>query len=464
MLSKLIKTIHFKIISLIILSLTCGYAQNQYTVMSYNLLNYPGSDSAVRNPYFRTVIANTEPDILVVQEILSQTGVNGFLNNVLNIASSGYAAGTFINGPDTDNAIFYKTDAFTFLAINVITTSLRNINEFVLSDNITGDTIRIYSLHLKAGTASSDQQQRLAEVTALRNVTDNLSPNSNFIVCGDFNIYSSNEAAYQKLKDQSTEGFLVDIFNLTGVWNNEAYAFYHTQSPRTRQFNGGATGGMDDRFDMILFSQEVIDSGKIFFVPGSFISYGNDGNHYNDSINKPPNTVVSQQVADALHQSSDHIPIIATIKFEQNNILQITINLIDGWNIVSVPVLAADMTDINLFPTAISAFYSFNNIYNQVNVLESGNGYWVKFEGNQNNTITGTIVGSDEIHVNEGWNLIGPFAFDVSVSNITTLPANIIISTFFGYEGGYTQVNTLEPGKGYWVKTNQNGIIYINID
>lgn len=459
--SKLIKTIHLKISILFILSLA-SYAQNQYTVMSYNLLNYPGSDSAIRNPYFRTVIANTEPDILVVQEILSQTGVNGFLNNVLNFASSGYAPGTFINGPDTDNAIFYKSVSFTFLANNVITTSLRNINEFVLSENITGDTIRIYSLHLKAGTASSDQQQRLAEVTTLRNVTDNLSPHSNFIVCGDFNIYNSNEAAYQKLKDQSTQGFLVDIFNLTGVWNNESYAFYHTQSPRTRQFNGGATSGMDDRFDMILFSQAVIDSGKIFFVPGSFISYGNDGNHYNDSINKPPNTVVSQQVADALHYSSDHIPIIATIKFEQNNILQTTVNLIDGWNILSVPVLAADMTGVNLFPTAISPFYSFNNIYNQVNVLESGNGYWVKFEGNQNNTIIGTNVESNEIQVNQGWNLIGSFAFDVSVSNITTLPANIITSTFFGYEEGYNPVDTLKPGKGYWVKTNQNGIIYIN--
>lgn len=460
---KLIKTIRLKISILFILSLAC-YAQNQYTVMSYNLLNYPGSDSAIRNPYFRTVIANTEPDILVVQEILSQTGVNSFLNNVLNIAASGYAVGIFIDGPDTDNAIFYKSASFTFLVNNVITTSLRNINEFILTENITGDTIRIYSLHLKAGTASSDQQQRLAEVTALRNVTDNLASTSNFIVCGDFNIYSSNESAYIKLKEQANQGYFVDIFNLSGTWNNEAYAVYHTQSPRTRQFNGGATGGMDDRFDMILFSQEVIDSGKIFFVPGSFISYGNDGNHYNDSINKPPNTAVSQQIADALHYSSDHIPIIAKIKFEQNNILQITVNLTDGWNILSVPVLAADMTGVNLFPTAISPFYSFNNIYNQVSVLESGKGYWVKFEGNQNKSIIGTIVGSNEIQVNQGWNLIGPFAFDVSVSNITTLPANIITSTFFGYEGGYTQADTLQPGKGYWVKVNQNGILQLTTD
>ena len=92
----------------------------------------------------------------------------------------------------------------------------------------------------------------LAEVTILRNVTDALPLNSNYLVCGDFNIYGSTELAYQKLLDQSTPGYFVDIYNLTGIWNNSAYAPYHTQSTRLRQFGGGATGGMDDRFDLIL--------------------------------------------------------------------------------------------------------------------------------------------------------------------------------------------------------------------
>jgi len=432
--------------------------------MSYNILNYPGSTSAIRNPYFRTVIANTVPDVLVVQEILSQAGVDGFLNNVLNIASSGYVAGTFINGYDTDNAIFYKTSSFTFIANNVITTSLRDINEFVLIENSTGDTIRIYSLHLKAGSGSSDKQKRLAEVTNLRSVTDNLPPNSNFIVCGDFNIYSANETAYQKLKDQSTPGYLFDIFNLTGTWNNQAYAQYHTQSPRTRQFSGGASGGMDDRFDMILFSPAVMDSGSVYYVPGSFINYGNDGNHYNDSINKPPNNAVSQQIADALHYSSDHIPIIATLKFEQDNIQHVAVNISDGWNILSVPVSAPDMTASELFPTAISPFYSFTTTYFQVSVLENSKGYWAKFNGNQNIVVTGTNLGSNELIVDQGWNLIGPFDYDVSIENLTTDPPNIISSSFYGFDGGYITSSILKPGKGYWVKFSQNGIVYLNVN
>ena len=278
-------------------ALSISYSQNEYVIASYNILNYPGNSSAIRNPYFRTVIENIQPDVLVVQEMLSQAGVNEFLNNVMNVASTGFASGTFLDGPDTDNAIFYKSSSFTFLANNPIQTDLRNISEFVLRENSTGDTLRIYSLHLKAGNAASEQQQRLSEVTTLRNVTDNLPQNSNFIVCGDFNIYGSNEACYQKLLNQTTPGYFEDLYSLSGTWNNSVYSQYHTQSPRIRQFGGGANGGMDDRFDMILFSQEVLDSGNIYYLPNSFINYGNDGNHYNDSINKPPNAVVSQQIA-----------------------------------------------------------------------------------------------------------------------------------------------------------------------
>ena len=76
--------------------------------MSYNALNYPGSTAAERNPYFTTVIANANPDILVMQEITSQIGVNVYLINVLTPINPNYTAGTFLDGPDTDNAIFFK--------------------------------------------------------------------------------------------------------------------------------------------------------------------------------------------------------------------------------------------------------------------------------------------------------------------------------------------------------------------
>jgi len=298
-------------------------AQDTMKVMSYNLLNYSGNNTT-KDPYFRKTIDYTQPDILAVCEILSQNAVNSFLNNVMNFNNPGkYSAGIFIDGPDTDNAIFYDNSIFQFISNTVIPTQLRNINMFTLLHINSNDTIKIFDVHLKASNTTDDQQKRLAEVNLMRNVTNTFRIGEEFMVLGDFNIYSSNEPAYQRLLEPevNTDGQFVDMFNLSGSWNQASYAPYHTQSTRTRAIgDGGSTGGMDDRFDMILNSNGILQEGKIKYIPGSFVSFGNDGNHFNDSINQRPNTAVPDSIADALYYSSDHLPVYAKYKFDLNPI------------------------------------------------------------------------------------------------------------------------------------------------
>lgn len=295
-------------------------AQQQVKFMSYNLLNYPGTDTTGRNPYFRTIISSVNPDILVVQEITSQDGVNGFLANVMNSFGQNYSAGDFIDGPDSDNGIFFKSSLFTFISNTPIQTTLRDISEFKLVNKSTGDTLRIYSVHLKSSTGTTNVNQRSAEVDSLRQVTNRLPAGSNFIVCGDFNLYNSNEPAYIKLLQDNAEddGNFNDpvVMPYPSNWNNVANALYHTQSPRVRSFGGGSTGGIDDRFDLILFSNGILNPGEITYVNGSMTVIGNDGNHYNDSVNSMPNIAVSQDVANALHYASDHLPVSIILNFD----------------------------------------------------------------------------------------------------------------------------------------------------
>lgn len=307
----------------------------QVKIVSYNLLGYPGNDTTTRNPYFRTVISSLNPDILVVQEMTSQAGINAYLNNVMNVGRNDFEAGTFINGPDTDNGIYFRNNIFIFLSNTPIKTALRDINEFKLVHVITKDTLRIYSVHLKASSGSANELLRAAEVDSLRKVTDALPPGANFIVCGDFNIYGSNELAYQKLVQitSGTDGNFNDPLNLTGTWNNPAYAVYHTQSPRVRSFGGGATGGMDDRFDMMLYSNAVKNPGGITYVANSLVAYGNDGNHYNDSINRMPNTTVSQEIANALHYTSDHLPVYSLFTFEPTTSIANSADVINNYRL-----------------------------------------------------------------------------------------------------------------------------------
>lgn len=300
-------------------------AQNTDTikVVSYNLLRYPdissggasAADTSNRHPHYRNIVSAMDPDILVVEEIQSTAGFTWFLNGVMNANQNVYSAATFVNGPDMDAGLYYKTGKFQFIAVKTIVTDLRNIYEYTLKHLFSNDTLRIYAVHLKASFGTAEEQQRLREVDSLRKVTNALPLGSNFIVCGDFNIYGAQEPAYVKLLQvqSGTEGHFLDLINLSGTWNNVQYAAHHTQSTRTRSFGGGSTGGVDDRFDMILYSKAISEAGGWEVVPNSLIPFGNDGNHYNDSINSQPNTAVSSVVANALHQASDHLPI--TMKF-----------------------------------------------------------------------------------------------------------------------------------------------------
>lgn len=291
------------------------HGQHIVTVASYNLLNY--SSDPAREAHYRTIMSEIEPDLLVTQEMLSESGVNNFLNQVLNYTSTEYSAGDFIDGPDSDNAIFYRTVLFEFISNTPISTSLRDINEFKIVYLPTSDTLLIYSVHLKASQGSTNEQQRLAEVNSLRQVTDNHPAPANFIVCGDFNIYHSDEPAFQRLIDQSDLGYVLDPIDMPGYWHeNISFAPIHTQSTRTRQFGGGASGGLDDRFDMILISQSISNHGGVTYVDGSYLAFGNDGFHFNDSINHMPNLAVNEQIANALHYASDHLPVICQLEFE----------------------------------------------------------------------------------------------------------------------------------------------------
>ena len=92
-------------------------------------------------PSFITVLNEVKPDILVVQEITSQFGVNDYFRS--GVLGAEFVAGPFINGDDTDNAIFYKDSLITLIDNGNIPTALRDISEYTLVHNFSGDTLII---------------------------------------------------------------------------------------------------------------------------------------------------------------------------------------------------------------------------------------------------------------------------------------------------------------------------------
>lgn len=283
--------------------------EEEFSIMTYNILNFDGGDTG-QVTYLKDVLDYTSPDIIVVQEMINQAGVNLFLNGVLN---NNYSAAPFVNGYDTDNALFYKHSKVNFNNLEQIGTTLRDISAYNLT--IKNNTIIIYSLHLKASTGSTNELKRYNEILQLKNHIDNLPENQHYIIAGDFNIYKASESAYNLLMTLT-----YDPINRPGNWNNNfAFRDIHTQSTRITNFGGGATGGLDDRFDQILLSDEFNSYPGYKFVDGSYQAFGNDANHFNLAINSGTNLVVPQYLANSLHSASDHLPVIAKFNYIVSN-------------------------------------------------------------------------------------------------------------------------------------------------
>ena len=100
-----------------------------------------------------------------------------------------------------------------------------------------------------------------------------------------------------------------------GEWTNDnQYTAFHTQSTRSYSDECFSSGGLDDRFDFILMADEIAFSyNHMRYVQGSYHAVGNDGRHFNMSVNQGNNIAVPTEVADALFDGSDHLPVTMKI-------------------------------------------------------------------------------------------------------------------------------------------------------
>lgn len=144
-----------------------------------------------------------------------------------------------------------------------------------------------------------------------------------------------------------------------------------------------------------------------------------------------------------------------------SNFKCVDVAFISGWNLLSVPVLASNMSAAYLFPSAASPAFGYNDGYVLSDILNNDYGYWVKFSQEGMVNICGNRI-DGIIPVMAGWNIIGGNDTSVAVSQITSNPPGIVETFFFGYNGGYSTASSLEPGKGYWVRTSESGELNLN--
>lgn len=293
----------------LIILISCSlFAQQQIRIAGYNVERYPANNNASAD--LKKVLKAISPTILLTVELDGKDAVHQLLGNTLD---SRYKASTEVNitwGTGNECAVFYLDSVVTYLGSNMISADTRPIGEFKFVTKSTKDTFYVFGVHLKA--YPEETTRRLNAVNSLRNRTIKLKPTDNYMVVGDFNIFTSTEPGFQRLLDQSSSGYFIDILNINGSWNsNPAFAAASTYSPTS----------LRTRLDMILISETLKDGLGMEYISDSFKIFGNDdGKHYGTAVNnssKGTNYWFEQDASlgASLINASDHLPIFADFNF-----------------------------------------------------------------------------------------------------------------------------------------------------
>ncbi|HPF10662.1 MAG TPA: hypothetical protein PKW08_05085 [Flavobacteriaceae bacterium] len=309
--------------------------QESLKLMSYNLLEFPEANPPNRELILKDILDTYEPDLFMVCELQSGFGGNLILNSSLNDTDSRYASATFIpnqsGSADLQQLLFYRRDKMTLEAESVVQTNVRDINHYTLrlhtaNGSVNPIVLEIYIAHLKSSEGGSNQNERLNMVEAFLSDTNSLNPDAYVIFAGDLNLYSSTEPAYVALLDPSNFITMADPIDTPGAWsNNSNFQGVHTQSSRISSgpFGAGAGGGLDDRFDFILVSENLLADPDLHYLEDSYHSYGNNGNCFNLSINDSAcDGTYGESLRELLYNMSDHLPVIMQLETDETIVLE----------------------------------------------------------------------------------------------------------------------------------------------
>ena len=359
-----------------------NFAQTQIKAMMYNVLNYSDSEvSRNKTPFLSTILDEVEPDLFMVCEMIDEIGSDYLFENAIIPYNENFQKAPFEENQSGNYSlqqmVYYNSKKLILEETRVITADTRDINQYTFkinTENALSNPIRmeVFVTHLKASTGSSNRQRRLNSIQSFVSYTNNIADDSYVLFAGDLNFYTSNEEGYQHLIDDRNPIVMIDPidrptpnfpddgvdyyenYNSTYFWNNSSFRDIHSQSTRTSN-NGliddsGSTGGLDDRFDFIMMSENFNMSTDLYYINDSYQVIGNNGNCYNSFINNPNcSGGYSQTLRDALIEFSDHLPVVMEMETPENTLSTNQISEINfiGSNIIEDYLKIISPNDMN---------------------------------------------------------------------------------------------------------------------
>ena len=406
-----------------------------FEVMTWNIEWFPKNGQTTVD-YVTEIIQALEIDVLAIQEVDDTDMFDEMMENLSDY--EGYYESSWFAGL----AYIYNTNVIEINDIYEIYTTSPYWSPFprspmVMDMNFMGENIIIINNHFKCcgdgyldlDDSGDEETRRYIASNLLKEYIDTHFSNDNVIVLGDLNDVltdNSQNNVFQMILDDPENYLFVDMEIAQGPSSGWSYPWWPSH------------------IDHILITNELFDELEF---PNSHVQTIEIDDYFDGGFNEYDEDV------------SDHRPV--ALKLDFNGAL--TVEYSAGWNMVGLPVITENNDYQNHFPNAVEGtLYSYDGVYIEETTLQNGTGYWLRMENSGSNAFSGLSISELGILLYEGWNMITGLTLPIPVNSIYD-PENVIIDgTVYGFDGFYENADFLMPGKGYWLKTDTDGIIILS--
>jgi endonuclease/exonuclease/phosphatase family metal-dependent hydrolase len=413
-------------------------------ILSYNVWS-DGLFNPGRQPRFERIIKALEPDIMGFQEADGDHDIEGLFEywlpginwHVSNEWNGNYVVSRY--------PILYQGNQ-----------SWKSMGVLLDTEEELGTQLFFINSHFSCCGANENRQEQVDELMGfLRDLKNGSGPftleyGTPIVHVGDFNL-----VGYRQQLETLTDGDIVDEasygIDFSPDWDNSPLTdlfsrHTHIRMGYTWRYDGSEFN--PGKLDYILYTDSVLEPEKHFVL--NTMAMSEEDLAFYDLEMEDTNI------------ASDHLPRIMDIK-ETIIDTSISVDISAGWNMVGLPLNVIDNHYLSIFPTATEGtLYYFYLTYSPITDLIIGEGYWLHFQDESVTTIIGTKINELTIQVQEGWNLISGITDSILIQDFNDPDGLILPETCFHFEDGlYNNVNTVEPGKSYWIYSS--GVGFINL-
>jgi PKD repeat protein len=142
--------------------------------------------------------------------------------------------------------------------------------------------------------------------------------------------------------------------------------------------------------------------------------------------------------------------------------MELELSYNQDWNMVGIPLEVEEPNYQYLFPESVEGtLFQFGEGYENIQEFSPGIGYWLRFYNDGQTIIEGYVIPELVVNLNENWNLISGNAMEIPTTSIIDPEGIIVPNTFYVYDEGYINAETLVPGSAYWMRASESGAIII---